>query len=114
MEGMKWRFEMARITEGARIGGNIIRGVFLAGAVVLAGVAVNAIGPQIWDSWSANVDRIRAEEARGDRIAREAMDKEYALVCEDYFKASFIDRNLTYWNYGWCEDYRDRMPGGAS
>jgi hypothetical protein len=105
---------MARVTAGARIGGGIIATTLVAGAIILGGVAFNAIIPMAWASWSANADRIRAEEARGDRIARASMDKEYALVCKDYFKASFIERNLNYWNFGWCDDYKDRMPGSGS
>lgn len=41
------------------------------------------------------------------------MEKEYALVCKDYFKASYIAKKTNYRNYGWCDDYKDRMPGGV-
>lgn len=103
---------MARISEGARIGGNVIIAGFLGTAVILGGIGFNAVVPQAWASWTANVDRIRAEQARGDEIAKSAMDKEYASMCKGYFKASFIERNWNYWNYRWCDDYKDRMPGG--
>ena len=102
---------MARVTAGARIGANIIVTGLVAGAIALGCVAFNSIVPMAWASWSANADRIQAEDARGARIDRASKDKEYALVCKDYFKASFIERNLTYWDHRWCEDYRDRMPG---
>lgn len=104
---------MARITAGARIGGGAIMTALVLGAVILGGVAFNAIIPMAWASWSANADRIRAEDARGDRIARASMEKEYALVCKDYFKASYIAKKTNYRNYGWCDDYKDRMPGGV-
>ncbi len=81
------------------------------GVVYFSGVAFASIVPQAWSSWSTHVARIQAENARTAKIQASAEENSYAIVCEDYFEASFFEKMWKARNLKWCEKYADRMPG---
>jgi hypothetical protein len=82
-----------------------------SGVVYFSGVAFASIVPQAWGSWSAHVARIEATNARTAKIQASAEENSYAIVCEDYFEASFFEKMWKARNLKWCEKYEDRMPG---
>ena len=82
---------------------------FVATLGIAAIIIFNSVGRPLWDSWSANSQRLTQEEIRGARIEKEAREQTYMTLCPPYFEASFFDRWLRYRDLRWCESFSHRM-----
>lgn len=89
-------------------------------ALVLA-AAYGMMGVGLYGIWSSGIPqatvaslarhtaRIQAEKIRVAKIRLAGQEDAFAVVCPDFFAASWTDRNLGLWNLRWCNDYRDRL-----
>ncbi|WFU00677.1 hypothetical protein QA648_10885 [Rhizobium sp. CB3171] len=92
--------------------GSLVGVPLIATLAIAAVVVASTMGAMVWNSWSANESRLRQEEERGARIEMAAREQTFLTLCPEYFQASFLDRWFRYRRLSWCEDYRDRFPGG--
>lgn len=98
------------MTGNRSISAAIITLPLIAFAIYAAIVAVTAIGPTIWDSWSAHKARHDADANRVASIELSGREMSYASACPAYFEASFMDKLIGYRYLSWCADYEDKMP----
>lgn len=91
------------------------------GSLIVLSVGYGLIGLGLYGIWSSglpqatvaslgqHVVRIQVEKARVAKIRLAAQEDAFAVVCPDFFDASWTDRNLGLWNLRWCKGYEDRL-----
>lgn len=87
----------------------------IAATLVMASYKIVSTSmPMISGSWSTHTSRLEREQERVARIEQDGREKNFEVLCPDYFEASFLDRWIgAYRQLSWCEDYRNRMPSGS-
>lgn len=77
-------------------------------AVGSAGYAGNLLIPMVWASYSKQLDRMEAEQARGERIRQEGNAEYASRLCPAYKAASLWDKTIHMRNLAWCSSYEQK------
>lgn len=84
-----------------------IQKIAIAAVILAAAPLATAIGSDIARDtriWA----KLDGKPISQDIIAAEH-ERAYKDICPMYFEQSYIRRMITKVNYGWCEDYKDRL-----